>query len=300
MAQTFRILGLLVFFGLGFTARGSELPTARNEWRLVWSDEFNENGAPDPKHWNYETGGGGWGNSELEFYTARPENTRVEDGNLVIETRKEQYQGSDYTSARLTTQGKGAWKYGRFEIRAKLPGGAGTWPAIWFLPTHGLYGNMGWPDNGEIDLMEHVGSDPQHILGSFYTKNSNWMQESGKTVFLPVLNPESEYHIYAMEWDDQEASMYVDDNKYVTLTNPHTTWMDWPFDNDFYLILNVALGGFGGDVDDSALPQKMLIDYVRVFEKASGPHPEEVLSYFEKPLQCGEVSCASQDLFITI
>ncbi len=140
-------------------------------WRLVWSDEFDHRGLPDSSKWGYDVGGHGWGNKELQYYTERrKENARVEDGHLIIEARRDNSGGHEYTSARLVSKGKGDWTYGRFEVSAKLPSGRGTWPAIWMLPSLKSYGNFGWPDNGEIDIMEHVGFDPDVVHGSAHTK----------------------------------------------------------------------------------------------------------------------------------
>ncbi|MGI9173875.1 MAG: glycoside hydrolase family 16 protein, partial [Rhodothermales bacterium] len=139
------------------TSVSTELPTEEGAWQLVWSDEFDYEGLPDSAKWGYEVGGHGWGNDELQYYTERRlENARVEDGLLVIEARQEPFEGRDYTSARLVSRDKGEWTYGRFEARAKLPSGRGTWPAIWMLAAETTYGNAYWPDNGEIDIMEHV------------------------------------------------------------------------------------------------------------------------------------------------
>jgi beta-glucanase (GH16 family) len=139
-------------------------------WQLVWSDEFNYSGLPDRSKWGYDVGGHGWGNKELQYYTERrKENARVENGHLIIEARRDGSESNEYTSARLVSKGKGDWTYGRFEVRAKLPSGRGTWPAIWMLPSVKSYGGGGWPDNGEIDIMEHVGFDPNVIHGSAHT-----------------------------------------------------------------------------------------------------------------------------------
>ncbi|HSC37013.1 MAG TPA: glycoside hydrolase family 16 protein, partial [Chitinophagaceae bacterium] len=165
--------GLLLFLSLAGRAQQNGLN--RN---LVWSDEFNYKGLPDSTKWRYETGGHGWGNHELEFYTARrPENARVEDGKLIIEARKEPWQGMQYTSARLSTKGKSDWQYGRIEVRAKLPKGRGTWPAIWML---GAVNPLKWPDDGEIDIMEHVGFNQGVIHGTIHCKKYNHVLHTQK------------------------------------------------------------------------------------------------------------------------
>jgi len=239
-------------------------------WRLVWSDEFDHDGAPDSARWNYDEGGDGWGNHELQFYTrARSENARVENGHLVIEARRERWGKNEYTSARLTTKGRAGWASGRFEIRAKLPAARGTWPAIWMLPVVWNLGDGGWPDNGEIDIMEHVGHDLGKIHGSTHTRLHQWPLKTQRTAILDVPDAASAFHTYTMEWDAEEIRMYVDDRQYFTSKKDGGDWTSWPFFRDFYLILNVAVGGdWGGEkgVDASAFPQRMEIDFVRVYQ----------------------------------
>lgn len=250
------------------------LPPA-NKWKMVWSDEFDKPGQPDPKKWKFQTGGTGWGNKELQYYTDRSENARVEKGNLVIEARKEVYKGMEYTSARLNSTGKGEFTYGRIEIRAKIPRGRGTWPAIWMMPVgNGKYSKKNWPDNGEIDIMEHVGFDQGVIHGSFHTKNWNWIINTQKTKKIDVLDCSSEYHTYALEWTKDELNLFVDSNSYYSYKNPHTNWKDWPFDQPFYLILNIAVGGsWGGEqgIDDTIFPERLFIDYVRLYKQVPPP-----------------------------
>lgn len=246
-------------------------PTPATKWNLVWSDEFRDDGTPDNSKWSFETGGGGWGNNEQQYYTDRFQNCRIEDGHLIVEARKEEHQNYHYTSARIHTLGDG-WKYARIEIKAKLPHGAGTWPAFWMLPTHPQYGNLGWPDNGEIDIMEYAGKEPDQVLGSIYSKNHIWWDHSGYSVYQSVPNAESAYHIYSMEWSQENMELAVDGVVYNSFSNPHTTWEDWPFDQQYRLIINFALGGWGGDaIDDAIFPQTLSIDYVRVYQ----PEPLE-------------------------
>jgi len=247
---------------------------------MVWNDEFNYTGLPASDKWGYDVGGGGWGNNELQYYTnARSENARVENGNLIIEARKEQYEGREYTSARLVTRQKGDWLYGRFEAYAKLPSGRGTWPAIWMLPTNWVYGN--WPKSGEIDIMEYVGYDPGVVHGSIHTEAYNHVLGTQKTATYSVPDAETAFHLYALEWTPEKIDIYVDNNKYFTFTNEHKDYKTWPFDQVFHLILNIAVGGnWGGvqGVDPNIWPQKMYVDYVRVYQyidasalKVSGP-----------------------------
>ena len=239
---------------------------AHKSWNLVWADDFDYEGAPDPSKWAYEIGGDGWGNDELQYYTDRLENSRVENGHLLIEVRREDYQDNRYNSDRLHTLGDG-WKFGRIEIRARLPSGLGTWPALWMLPTNPKYGNLGWPDNGEIDIMEYAPRDPGNVLGSIYSKNHIWWNNTGLSVYQSVPDAESAYHIYSMEWSEASVDLQVDGVTYNSFPNPQTSWEDWPFDQQYRLIMNIAIGGWGGgEVDDAALPQTMSIDYVRVYE----------------------------------
>jgi beta-glucanase (GH16 family) len=235
----------------------------------VWQDEFEYSGKPDPKKWSYDLGGDGWGNNELENYTDKPENARIENGNLIIEARNEKSGKQNYSSARLVTKGKGDFLYGKFEIRAKLPEGKGTWPAIWMLGTNETYGNKGWPDNGEIDIMEHVGFDQDNVHGNVHTKAFNHVIHTNKGDEIVVKNASTAFHIYACEWTPEYVSMLVDGREYFRFRKETGfSWEQWPFDKPFHLLLNVAIGGnWGGQkgVDDSIFPQKMEVDYVRVY-----------------------------------
>ena len=241
---------------------------AEKPWRLVWSDEFNDRGRPNRKKWNYEEGF--VRNEELQFYTKdRARNARVEDGNLVIEADKEDFnETARYTSASLTTQGKADWKHGRFEIRAKLPAGRGMWPAIWLLGSK--INRVGWPECGEIDIMEYVGFLPDTIHGTVHTSAYNHTLKTQRGKTLEVAAPHASFHIYAIEWSKDRIDFFVDDQKYFTFSNEGTGRAVWPFDGKHFLILNVAIGGnWGGQkgVDDSIFPQRMLVDYVRVYQR---------------------------------
>jgi beta-glucanase (GH16 family) len=247
-------------------------------WRLVWSDEFDTAGLPDSAKWYYDSGGHGWGNNELQFYTERrPENARVENGRLVVEARRERWQERDYTSARLNS--RPGWTYGRIEVRAKLPTGRGTWPAIWMLPVEWTYGNRGWPDNGEIDIMEHVGFDPDVIHASIHTQAYNHLNGTQKSATVSVPGAREGFHVYAVEWTDREIRAFVDDRRYFTFanertSNPQADYRQWPFDKGFRVLLNVAVGGnWGGQrgVDDSIWPQRLEVDYVRVYDRMQPP-----------------------------
>jgi beta-glucanase (GH16 family) len=236
------------------------------QWQLVWSDEFNYTGLPDPAKWGYDVAPPGTWNNELQNYTdSRLENARVENGNLIIEARYDDYLGYKYSSARVKTMGKGDWLYGRVEVMAKLPAGKGSWPAIWMLPTDWVYG--GWPNSGEIDIMEHVGKDPGVIHASTHCKNYYYVTNNQKTATIEVPDFSTAYHLYAMDWSPSKIDVYVDDVLYFTSLNENTTWASWPFDQRFHLILNIAVGGdWGGRVDTKTLPWQMAVDYVRIYE----------------------------------
>lgn len=241
--------------------------------KLVWSDEFDTPGAPDAAKWNYDLGDGcpdvcGWGNNELQFYTNDSKNVRVENGNLVIEALQEEKGGKGYTSTRIVSKGKGDWLYGRIEVRAKLPHGKGTWPAIWMLSTDWKYG--GWPASGEIDIMEHVGFDPGVVHGTIHTESYNHLNGTQKEGKITVADVSDAFHVYGVEWTTDQMTFFVDDNAYYTITrSAGEDFKGWPFDQRFHLIMNIAVGGnWGGmqGVDDSIWPQRMEVDYVRVYQ----------------------------------
>ena len=238
-------------------------------WTQVWGDEFDGQGLPNPAKWSYETGGDGWGNQEQQYYTREDTaNARLENGHLLIEARKESYEGRSYTSARLNSEA--SWKYGRFVIRAKLPAGIGTWPALWMLADEDTYGDQYWPDNGEIDIMEHVGYDEGMVHGTVHTEAFNHIDDTERTVSTTVPDATSAFHTYAMEWTPNEIRVFVDGTRYFTFQNrPQYDWQEWPFDQKFHLLMNIAVGGTWGGaegIDDSAFPTRMAIDYVRVYK----------------------------------
>lgn len=251
-------------------------PTAGG-YSLVWSDEFNSaNGSqPDPSKWTHDTGGNGWGNSELEYYTDRAQNAHVQDGNLVITAQQENYTGADgvtrnYTSARLKTQGLFARAHGRFEARIKIPKGQGIWPAFWMLGSDIV--PAGWPQCGEIDVMENIGKEPGMVHGSLHGPGTlAATSDLTSTISLPAgQNFSDDFHLYAVEWEPGTVRFYVDANLYATFTSGQ--WPaggKWVFDHPFFIILNVAVGGnWPGSPDaTSTFPQTMLIDYVRVYKK---------------------------------
>ncbi|HJW18310.1 MAG TPA: family 16 glycosylhydrolase [Flavisolibacter sp.] len=226
---------------------------------LVWSDEFNTNGAPDPAKWGYDLGAGGYGNNELEYYTNRPENVIVENGVLKIKAIKENYNGSPYTSARLLSKGKFAFKYGKVEVSAKLPAGVGTWPAIWMLGNN--ISTAGWPDCGEIDIMEHRGSELNKIFGTLHYPGHSGGNADGNTKMIS--NATTAFHKYSLDWSALAIKIYVDDQLVHTVANTASL----PFNQDFFFILNVAMGGtFGGSVDPNFSNATMEVDYIRVYK----------------------------------
>ena len=239
-----------------------------NDYKLVWGDEFNYKGLPDSKKWNYDVGGGGWGNNELQYYTKeRLANARVENGNLIIEAHKEKFENRNYSSARLISKGKGDWQYGKIEVRAQIPDGLGTWPAIWML---GSTTPLKWPDDGEIDIMEHVGYDQGRIHGSVHCKKYNHVIGTQKTANVTSAEVSTKFHLYQVEWDKDSVRIGMDNNYYFRFGNDHAGYEAWPFDNKMHLLLNLAVGGnWGGQkgVDSTIYPRRMLVDYVRVYQK---------------------------------
>ena len=245
-------------------------PSTAQNYTLVWSDEFDYTGLPDEAKWNYDVGGGGWGNNELQYYTeADLDNASVADGVLTITARREDVGGRSYTSARLNTRGMGEWTYGRFEIRAKLPAGVGTWPAIWMLYAQGTYGNGSWPDNGEIDIMEHVGFDPGVVHATVHTNAFNHQIGTQRGSEITVSDFDTAFHDYVLEWTPRQLRAYVDDDLYFTFDNTGGDWTEWPYNHPMFLILNIAIGGdWGGQqgVNDAIFPVSMEVDYVRVYQ----------------------------------
>lgn len=265
----------------GFTEnRDAFSVTGSNVWRLVWSDEFDCDGLPDPKKWVEEVGF--VRNREEQYYTEnRLENARVENGCLVIEARKEQFPNPAYipdsddwrkaqfanvTSASLTTKGLAGWQYGRVEVMAKIPAGRGTWPAIWMLGTN--ITEKGWPVCGEIDIMENVGKEPDNIYATVHFSPAKDVKHSSKGGKTAADKPWDGFHMYAVEWNSEKMDFFYDDRLYFTFSLADSDFYgDNPFRKEFYLLINLAIGGaWGGEVDSSIFPAKYLIDYVRVFE----------------------------------
>ncbi len=251
-------------------AKGYEYDYESLTYDLVWSDEFDYEGLPDDTKWGYDVGGSGWGNNELEYYT-EDSNAFVQEGNLVIEARKEEKEGKDYTSARMITKNKGDWLYGRIEVRAKLPDGLGTWPAVWMLPTDWEYG--GWPASGEIDIMEHVGYNQDTIHASVHTQSYYHKINTQKTATRVIQGASEDFHIYSIEWLPDKIIAFIDGEEYFnfepTKYKANPTYKEWPFDKRMHLLINIAVGGdWGGamGVDETVFPKQMLVDYVRVYQ----------------------------------
>lgn len=255
------------------------------QWQLVWSDEFNYQGKPDPNKWSYDIWPARKVNSEDQTYTDSLKNVHVKDGNLVITAYKENLGDAKYSSGRIHSQGKGDFLYGRVDVRAKLPAGQGTWSAIWMLPSDAFkYSSTcqededwqgsatcdAWPNSGEIDIMEHVGYDMQTIHGTVHNKAyywANWQQRKGS---IEGQNVEKAFHLYSVEWTPESITVLFDNVPYFFYSNESSGWRAWPYDHPYHVILNLAIGGMwgkaGGPIDDSIFPVSMEVDFVRIFK----------------------------------
>jgi len=236
-------------------------------WTLVWQDEF-DGPEIDESKWVFEKKQPGWVNHELEAYTGnRRENARIEGGYLILEARHDNFEGNEYTSGRIRTEGKASWQTGRFEAKIQLPGGLGSWPAFWLMPDDQT---KGWPACGEIDIMEEVGFDPDTIHATTHSTAYNWKSSTQRTATATASGAVTRDHVYAMEWFDDRIDVFLDGVKYFTSKNDGTGEDAWPFDKKFHIILNVAIGGdWGGaqGVDPNVWPRQMRVDYVRVYRK---------------------------------
>ena len=273
---------LSVVLALWVGCGGSSSPQVANPtpptgaWVLSWSDEFNgaDGSAPDPSKWNYDLGGAGWGNNELQTYTSRTENVHVQGGSLVIAALSETYTGTDgiarnYTSARLKTQGLFSQSSGRFEARIKIPYGQGIWPAFWLLGND--ISTNGWPTCGEIDIMENIGRFPGTVYGTIHGPGYSGGAGLQSSTQLAAGKFADDFHIYAVEWEGTQIRFYMDGLLFGTRTSAQIpTGATWVFDHPFFLILNVAVGGnWPGSPDGTTLfPQQMLVDYVRVYRRS--------------------------------
>ncbi|MFN3907529.1 MAG: family 16 glycosylhydrolase [Flavobacterium sp.] len=261
----------LMVFGLMITSscdtnETQQVTTFKN---LVFADEFDVNGAPNPEVWAFDlgTGSNGWGNNELQNYTNRPENVVVQNGYLIITARQELFQGSPFTSARLKTQNLFSQKYGRFEARVKLPLGKGLWPAFWMLGSN--FDQVGWPQCGEIDIMEYLGNKPTEVFGTIHGPGFAGAESISKFYTLPTGRFDTDFHVFGVEWTESYINWYVDDVLYSQKTRKQVEQEggEWVFNNDFFMILNIAVGGnLPGSPDANTMfPQRMLVDYVRVY-----------------------------------
>lgn len=265
-----------LLFSLLVLLIGCSNPSENSDYSLVWSDDFEESELDSTK-WDFQTGTGeqfglnGWGNNELQYYTEGTHNTSIENGILAIEARIEEYESMNYTSAKLLTQNKADWLYGKFEIRAKVPETQSVWPAIWMLPAKSHYG--GWPRSGEIDIMELLGHQPDTVYGTAHYGNSS--DDKGHNSKPITLNNgadfSDDFHSYEVEWTPDTLRWKLDGDLYHTLAKSDLEPFNWPFDQPFYLILNVAIGGnWPGNPDETTrLPQRMEVDYVRVYQRGS-------------------------------
>ncbi|HLP75728.1 MAG TPA: glycoside hydrolase family 16 protein, partial [Candidatus Paceibacterota bacterium] len=244
-------------------------------WSLVWSDEFNQpdGSSPDSAKWSYDTGGGGWGNSELEYYTSRTNNVRIEGGKLVIEARQENYLGSNYTSARLKTKGKVSWAYGRIEARIQIPRGQGIWPAFWMMGTN--VDSVSWPTCGEIDIMENIGKEPTQVHGTIHGPGYSGSSGIGGPFTLPGGGAFADaFHVYAIEWTTNQIKWFVDGYQFFSVNAASlpagTTWV---FTQPQFILLNLAVGGvWPGNPDGTTVfPQRMTVDYIRVYAPTNLP-----------------------------
>ena len=273
-----KLLPILILFITCQEPKSSEKQPVVNEWdkegwALVWNDEF-DGPVLNLEKWSFEIGGHGWGNNELQYYSDDDSTAFIQDGKLVIRADLvPQGTGSSdnlryFSSARLRTSGKGDWRYGRIEVKAKLALGQGIWPAIWMLPTDWMYG--GWPESGEIDIMEHVGYDPGRVHGSIHTGsyNDKINTQRGGSKLLDKIS--SKFYVYAIEWYEDRIDFLIDDAKYFSFQNDgKNDFNTWPFNQRFHLLINIAVGGdWPGSPDETTqFPTEMEVEYVRVYEK---------------------------------
>ena len=237
----------------------NDLVTIYND--LLWQDDFNTDGAPNPENWTYDigTGIGGWGNNERQYYTDDPSNVIVENGSLKITARAEPFMGSNYTSSRIKSENLFDFTHGRVEVRAKLPEGGGTWPAIWMLGSN--FSQVGWPACGEMDIMEHKGNDQDRIYGTLHFPGTAGPASEGSSISTQGVS--TEFHNYTIEWRPDEILIAVDNQVYFTFANTS----EFPFDHDFFMIMNVAMGGnFGGDIDPNFEASTLEVDYINVYQ----------------------------------
>lgn len=270
-----------LFLAVLVLARTVTAATNVPAWSLVWAEEFNTGTRPDPAKWAYDLGGHGWGNNELQTYTSRPENARIENGHLLIEARRETFTGPDgrtrdYTSARLKTQGRVTWTYGRLEARIQITRGQGLWPAFWMLGAD--IGSVSWPACGEIDIMENIGREPATVHGVAHGPGFFGSDPVGRAFHLPAGQRFADgFHLFAVEWETNRIRWLVDNQPFLTVVPQSLPpGGQWVFHKPFFLLLNVAVGGNwpGPPNADTAFPQTMRVDYVRVYARSGAPPPE--------------------------
>ena len=261
-------------------------PQLDPRWELHWSDEFDGNGAPDPDKWGIDVWPPRKVNSEDQAYTARSKNVRVENGLLILEAHREDFDGAKYTSGRIHSRGKGDFLYGRADVRARLPAGRGTWSAAWMLPSdpyryattckpnedwQGSRTCDAWPNSGEIDILEHVGFNMHKIWGTVHNRAYFFINQEQRKASVEGRDVNTAFHVYSVEWNPESIQLFFDGSLYFTYTNEGKDWRAWPYDHPYHVILNLAIGGdwgrAGGPIDDSIFPVQMEVDYVRVFKK---------------------------------
>lgn len=272
VTKLFLVLFLIFAFnsafadGVGLESNIVDSTPDADGWTLIWHDEFD---APtlNQKYWKYDVDGNGGGNNELQYYTDSEKNSFIENGSLVIRALDDGYNGRAYTSAKVRSKYLAQWKYGKFEVRAKLPAGRGMWPAIWMMPVDDVYGT--WPLSGEIDIMEFIGQNPNEILGTLHY-GDYWPNNKHSSTYYTSETPLNEdYHVFAIEWEPNKIQWFIDGKLYATKTPEDLGGSKWVWDQSYYLILNLAVGGnFPGDPDETTqFPQNFYIDYVRVFKR---------------------------------
>jgi beta-glucanase (GH16 family) len=253
-----------------FTNAGYDAPTTYPGYTLAWTDEFNGT-TLNLTDWSHENGDGcpnicGWGNNELEYYTSRPDNLFFQDGKMIIEAKKENYSGKNYTSSKILTRGKKIIKYGRIDIRAKLPKGKGIWPAFWLLPQNNVFG--GWPKSGEIDLMELVGHEANKSYGTLHFGPGPGSTQISRGYTLPSGIFNDEFHVFSLEWKQDQIKWFIDGNLFSTVNSVDLGSTTYPFNEDFFFIINLAVGGnWPGNPDATTyFPQWLIVDYIRLYQ----------------------------------
>ncbi|RYY54242.1 MAG: carbohydrate-binding protein [Chitinophagaceae bacterium] len=256
-----------------YTAKGKVVFDGNPAWTMIYNDEFSLNGKPNPAKWKVDPQPKGWINGEQQVYTdSSKNNARIENGKLIIAGKKDFPNGiptEPWSSARVISQNRMDFQYGKVEVRARLPRARGSWPAIWLMPTSSAYG--AWPRSGEIDIMEHVGNNFGNVLSTVHTQNNNWMNGGHLSDNMSIPDADTVFHTYSLEWTADSLHFMYDSLSVYTYVNPHTDWKDWPFDQKFHVILNVAIGGgMGGNVVEGDWPDSMIVDYVRIYQKGLG------------------------------